>query len=91
MTDNITLTLTVPYAGHDRTITGPATAIATAALLISKGLPETDDKPADTDDNTSIGINRESVRGSFVLICALQPLILQKNKPNEISGRPLSV
>lgn len=83
-----TLTLTVPYAGADRTIIGPAMAVAAAAVIIANGLPTIEDMnltPEMCDESldkgrTSMGMGggsgNEFIQGSHTLIMAIQRAML---------------
>lgn len=86
-----TVTLTVPYEGVDRRISGSPLNIAKVALLVEMGLPSLDDmglgdfrKHCDDADGDSImgmgdGSGSEFVTGSHTLLMALQ----------RVMGRPV--
>lgn len=95
------ITLTVPYAGTDRSISGTPSAIAAAAALVARGLPTlaemnlTQDL-ADVDEGTagaSMGIGtgggREFVEGSHTLLMALQRVITRP-RPRPTAERHVS-
>ena len=87
MTD-IIVTLTVPYAGVDRKISGSPLNIAKVALLIEQGLPTLADMNLDgiahlcndVDGTAEMGMGngpgREFVTGSHTLLMALQRVLL---------------
>lgn len=82
------LTLTVPYAGADRIITGPAMAIAAAAVIVANGLPTIEDMnltPEMCDESldkgrSSMGMGGgggdQFIQGSHTLIMAIQCAML---------------
>ena len=81
MTDLI-LSLTVPYAGKDRVVSGSPTNIAKAATMIASGLPTIADMnisqelaDMDTGGATEMamgnGRGREFIRGDHLLLMAL--------------------
>ncbi len=75
-----TVTYTVPYAGHDRSVTGSPEAIAVVSLLVVSGLPEIQDYPADTDKVAGLGIDEGRIEGSPVLISALSYVMSPKEQ-----------
>lgn len=89
MTD-LTVTLTVPYAGRNRSISGSPIAIAKAALLIEMGLPTLeqqntsqaladacDDSPSPTSMGIGNGAGSEYISGSHTLICAIREVMFR--------------
>ncbi len=78
--NTLQITLTVPYAGQDRTITGNPAAIALAAEIVGRGLPACDDKPADNDNPIMMGMGNgqgnDFITGSYELVTAIQTVML---------------
>lgn len=90
MTD-LTVTLTVPYEGRDRTISGSPIAIARAALLIEMGLPTLaeqntsidlanlcDESPLPTSMGMGNGAGGDFISGSHTLICAIREVMFRQ-------------
>lgn len=96
-----TVTLTVPYAGIDRRISGSPLNIARIAMLIESGLPTLEDMNLggiahlcdDVDGNTSLGMGdgsgQEFVVGSHTLIMAIRH-VMQRTRSNDLrmTSRP---
>lgn len=95
-----TVTLTVPYAGRDRSITGSPLSIARALIFIEMGLPtldeqnttveisdKCDDAPSPVTMGMGFGGGQEFITGSYTLITAIRHVmdnVMDSGKANSL-------